>query len=525
MTTEVQSERSPNPGKGLHGAIDKVRTAQSSLAVRIVTGVVILDLALTALLISVGVLIARTELLNSFDSSLQSKAISLRALVRYDEDTTGELIFDSSGLPSSADASHPDVFAIYLPDGELFAQSAGWNGLPEKTRYLSGGLVRFNLSDVPFRGLILRDIEILDREAGVASTAKITVVYGASLLDLRRHVLSVGLYLGGAGIVVLAVVAWLTVWSVRRSLSPLNDLTEQAKGISVRQWLFRAPTSAVATRELAPLASALGTVVGRLHDSFANQRRFTSDLAHELKTHVAIIKSSLQLLLRQERSAGEYRIGMAGLLEDCERLEGLIVRMLRLARVEQASEERGQRQLPLSDVLATCEAAMARVEALANSKNVEIILRGNTHAQVEADPEDLELVWLNLLENAVRHSASDTSVTLELDDNSGVVRVCVIDRGQGIGAEDLPHVFERFRRGNGNGSNSSGGFGLGLAICKAIVEGYGGCIELTSTVGQGTRVQVQVPAKEANAASATDAMGFEREQPANPVPSEARSRH
>jgi len=525
MSAEIQAGRPLKQDASLRGIAGKLRAAKASLAVRIVTGVVILDLVLTALLISVGVLIARTELLNSFDSSLQSKAISLRALVRYDEDTTGELIFDSSGLPSSADASHPDVFAVYLPGGKLFAQSVGWKGLPERTRYLSGGLVRFNLSGVPFRGLILRDIEILDREAGVASTAKITVVYGASLLDLRRHVLSVGLYLGGAGIVVLAVVAWITVWSVRRSLSPLSALTEQAKGISVRQWLFRAPISAAATRELAPLASALETVVDRLHDSFANQRRFTSDLAHELKTHVAIIKSSLQLLLRQQRSADEYRVGMTGLLEDCERLEGLIVRMLRLARVEQASEERGQRQLPLSDVLSTCEAAMARVEVLANSKSVEIVLRGSAHAQVEADPEDLELVWLNLLENAVRHSAPGASVTLELEDHSTGVRVSVADRGQGIAAEDLPHVFERFRRGNGNGSSSSGGFGLGLAICRAIVEGYGGCIELTSTVGQGTRVQVELPAKEANAASASNAMEFKREQPTDSVPSEAPSRH
>ena len=520
----MQAGQSINRYAGLRGIAGRLRAANASLAVRIVTGVVILDLVLTALLITVGVLIARTELLNSFDSSLQSKAISLRALVRYDEDASGQLIFDSSGLPSSADASHPDVFAVYLPGGKLFAQSAGWNGLPEKTRYLSGGLVRFNSAGVPFRGLILRDIEILDREDGIATTAKITVVYGASLLDLRRHVLSVGLYLGGAGILVLAVVAWLTVWSVRRSLSPLSDLTEQARGISVRQWLFRAPVSAVATRELAPLASALETVVGRLHDSFANQRRFTSDLAHELKTHVAIIKSSLQLLLRQQRSADEYRVGMAGLLEDCERLEGLIVRMLRLARVEQASEERGAQQLPLSDVLATCEAAMARVEALANSKSVEIVLRGSSHAQIEADPEDLELVWLNLLENAVRHSAPGASVTLELEDDPSGVRVRVIDRGQGIGAEDLPHVFERFRRGNGNGSSGSGGFGLGLAICKAIVEGYGGSIELESTVGQGTRVQVQLPAKEANAASASNTMGCEREQPVIPAPSEAPAR-
>jgi len=340
---------------------------------------------------------------------------------------------------------------------------------------------------------VLKDVEILDREDELGPPAKISVVYAASLLDLRSRVWAVGLYLSGAGLVVLLVVAWLTVWSVRRSLSPLSDLTVQAGAITARHWIFRAPDSAVATRELAPLATALETVVTRLHDSFASQRRFTSDLAHELKTHVAIIKSSLQLLQRQPRSAEDYREGVADLLGDCDRLESLVERMLRLARVEQTSEDGARERLVAIEVLPTCQAAMARVESVAHTKNVTVELQGDSHANVVADADDLELVWLNLLENAVRHSKSGSQVVLSVRELPKNLEIIVQDAGDGIAARDLPHVFDRFRRGTGSVDSSSHGFGLGLAICKAIVEGYGGSIELTSTVGQGTTVQILLP--------------------------------
>jgi len=109
-----------------------------SLAARIVIVVVGLDLLLIALLITLGVIVARAQLLAAFDESLRSKALSIRALIRYDEETPSQLVFDPSGLPPSADSSHPDKFIVYLAGGELFARSPGWTGLPPKTRYFVG---------------------------------------------------------------------------------------------------------------------------------------------------------------------------------------------------------------------------------------------------------------------------------------------------------------------------------------------------------------------------------------------------
>lgn len=464
-----------------------------SLATRIVFVVVGLDLLLIALLVSLGVFVARTELQSAFDTSLQSKALSIRALVRYDEDESADLIFDSSGLPPSADPAHPDVFAVYLK-GNLLAESPGWNGLPSGTRYPSGDLVRFRQAGVPFRGLLLREVEILDREEDVsAPVAKITVVYASSLLEVRSRVLRVGLYLGGAGLLLLLPMSWLTVWAVRRSLNPLHDLAARAGQISVQQWLFDVPDDAGVTSELAPLKRALQTLITRLHESFASQRQFTGDLAHELKTSVAIIKSGAQVLLQNPRSAEEYRAGLDGLVTDCDRLESLVEKMLRLARVEQWAEEGTGARYASADLLATCDAAASRVAALAAAKQIRVTVEGKAGIQLRADAEDLELVWVNLLDNAVRHSRPESKVNLRISEpERGNAIVIVEDTGEGIPSADVPHVFERFHRGDTVNSRTTRGFGLGLAICKAIVEGYGGSIRLESHPGRGTTVHVQL---------------------------------
>jgi signal transduction histidine kinase len=467
-----------------------------SLTIRILAWVVLLDLGLAGLLLGIGVFVARTELVSAFDSSLHQKTLSLRALVRYPENNTPRLIFDPTGLPPSADAAHPDMFAVYLSDGTMLAHSPGWNGLPPGARLSSGGIARFRKAGVPFRALVLRDIEILDREdESGRSGAKITAVYASTLLGVRQRVWRVGLYLGVACLLLVALAAWLTVWTIRRSLAPLHELAARAGGITIRQWSFEAPPAAAATPELRPLTQALETLICRLHDSFARQREFTSDLAHELKTAVAIIKSSLQVLLQAPRAAREYHAGAEALLGDCERLESLVERMLRLARAEQFAEHGTPRQIARADLMSTCDAAISRVAALANSKDVQLKLEGISNAHLAADPDDLELVWVNLLDNAVRYSPLGSTVTLHLRDlQNGRAALCVEDWGEGIPATDLPHVFERFRRGNGAFARSAGGFGLGLAICKTIVEAYGGSIELESRPGQGTRVRVELPA-------------------------------
>jgi signal transduction histidine kinase len=116
-------------------------------------------------------------------------------------------------------------------------------------------------------------------------------------------------------------------------------------------------------------------------------------------------------------------------------------------------------------------------------------------AIVKADFVDLQTVWVNLLQNAIQHSPEGSTVSIEVEiSEHGTAVVVVKDSGTGIPPEQLPHVFERFRRGDPSRSRATGGFGLGLSICKAIVEAYGGDIRIASPNGAGARVSVSLPA-------------------------------
>jgi signal transduction histidine kinase len=209
---------------------------------------------------------------------------------------------------------------------------------------------------------------------------------------------------------------------------------------------------------------------------------------------VAIIKSGAQVILQHPRSAEEYRAGLDALLSDCDRLESLVERILRLARVEQWAEEGKREKIAPTDLVSTCEAAISRVAALSSAKQINIKLESGSRIDLRADPDDLELVWVNLLDNAVRHSESGSQVIMKITAPAGKkVSVSVHDAGEGISSADVPHVFERFRRGETARGGSSTGFGLGLAICRAIVEAYDGKIELVSEFGNGTMVTVEFP--------------------------------
>jgi signal transduction histidine kinase len=128
------------------------------------------------------------------------------------------------------------------------------------------------------------------------------------------------------------------------------------------------------------------------------------------------------------------------------------------------------------------------------AKQIQIVFDAQSNPQLRADPDDLELVWVNLLDNAVRHSAMGGKITLGLREYPlGEAAICVKDSGDGISHADLPYVFERFRRGGESRGQLSNGYGLGLAICKAIVEAYQGRIDIKSEPGKGASVLVQIP--------------------------------
>jgi signal transduction histidine kinase len=241
---------------------------------------------------------------------------------------------------------------------------------------------------------------------------------------------------------------------------------------------------------------AIEAVLARLKESFRQQRDFTNDAAHELKTSVAIVKSTLQSLLQRPRTQQEYQTELEGLLGDCGRVEDLLGRMLRLARLEQLAQDGVARNLATTELTSTCESAILRIQKVAEERNISLRFESPAAIYMRADPEDLELIWLNLLENAVQYSPEDSTVTLRVRRNGGaMVEVSVTDSGPGIPPAELPYIFERFHRGDPSRARSTGGFGLGLAICKALVGAYSGTIEAISLPGQGTQMRVQLPAE------------------------------
>jgi signal transduction histidine kinase len=283
------------------------------------------------------------------------------------------------------------------------------------------------------------------------------------------------------------------LWGIRRGLSPLQDLVAEASQVSAQHWDFKSPREAELVAELRPLAEAMETMLQRLRQSFEQQRQFLGNAAHELKTPVAILKSTVQSLLQKPRTSMEYQAGLTQSLEDVERLENLLQGMLRLARAEQWAYGTLKRNLDSVDLASTCEDAIEGLRGLANAHCADIKLNAEDGIVFRADPEDLQLVWINLLENAVRYSPQGTTVNVNIARSDHKARVIVEDHGPGIPAEELPLIFERFHRGDASRNRETGGFGLGLAIAKALVEAYGGTITPESAVGRGTRMIVDLP--------------------------------
>jgi len=466
---------------------------RDSIQRRLITTVVLSQAILTAGLVITGVVVTYWRLLSTLDTGMQAHTMSVAALVRYSEDASGNVYFDNSLLPESIDPNHPDQFMVWADRTGLLTHSEDW---PDGLTFQPGPNQHWNFTyaGVPYHALRIQHLPILDREEGKGFRPQtLTIVYASPTTRIRQQVRIAGAFIALVSLLLLGATAWLALWGIRSGLSPLQALAQQAAGVSAQSWQLHPPREAEEIEELRPLTESMTQMLARLESSFVQQREFLGNAAHELKTPVAVLKTTLQSLLQRSRSAEEYRDGLQASLQDLDRLEQLLQWMLRLARAEQWAHDARRREFEVIDINATCEEAVERIRSLAQSRNTDIHLATDGPVPFRADPEDLELVWTNLLENAVRYSPPGSSVELAVKHDDQIATVTFQDRGAGISAADLPHIFERFYRGDPSRTRATGGFGLGLAIAKALVEAYGGNISAESAPGKGTRMTVELP--------------------------------
>ncbi|MBU6417829.1 MAG: two-component sensor histidine kinase, partial [Xanthomonadaceae bacterium] len=219
--------------------------------------------------------------------------------------------------------------------------------------------------------------------------------------------------------------------------------------------------------------------------------RFSADLAHELRTPLSNLSGEFEVCLMNPRSAQDYRAALESGLEECRRLNGMIENLLFMARAQHAGLALRHERFDAAQV---CAFAVAQLAPGAAARGIVIRIEGN--ATIDADVPLFRQALTNLLTNAIRHSPTggDVRIVLHADD-AGHVEVRVIDQGEGIEAQHLPHLFDRFYQADTARHHSVGqGTGLGLSIVKTIVELHGGRVRIESATGAGTAAILWYPA-------------------------------
>ena len=459
----------------------------SSLTRQLIGGVLLAEFLCAAIFSGIAIGHEMHGRRRAFDVVLRGRADSLLGAIRDAEDPEDNVVVD----PAELVLPKQDVYEVVSPSGRILGQSPG---LPADSQAglrsaSKAGYFDFKSNQESYRGIRVDGVRIIDRDDQGGLRRPVTVLYAGPTHNLWHEALEAVRFYLVAGAVLLASTGVALIWFLRRRLSPLQELATIAGRVSVSSWDFVPPSTVLHTSELAPIALSIEELIKGLRESFERQRQLTGDAAHELKTSIAVLKSSLQLLAMNPRTTEQYEAGLENLLIDTERMEDLATRMLALARLEEAPTE----SYESSDLQSTMRTVADRLQPLASLKQVVLHVEASEPHNVAMQVDDAETLCSNLIMNALQHTPPGKRVSATVGSRNGATELRVTDQGEGIPEAALPHVFDRFYRADRSRSRNSGGAGLGLSICKAIVERSNGAIRIKSTIGAGTEVTVTLP--------------------------------
>lgn len=400
-------------------------------------------------------------------------------------------IWDNEGhLVGVNPAVEPDsVLRSPLDPANLDANEEVFSSVPV-------GAARFRVLSVPlFSG---------GEQIGVLQAGTSLTILDALRADLVRY-----LFVLSAIAILLAGMFGLI--SGRRALAPLATVTDTALQITRADDLSRRiPVQTGPEDEVGKLITAFNDTMGRLEKLFATQRRFVADIGHELRTPLTVIRGNVDLM---RRVGIEDEQSLHSIELEVDRLSRLVEDLLILAQAESGKLPMGRRRVELDTLLLE---VFNQAHVLAGER-VQLEIGKIDQVLVCGDRDRLRQVVLNLVANAIKYTLKSGTVTVNLSKEEGKAKFSVKDTGVGIPAEDLPHVFERFYRGDKSRSRGKdgAGFGLGLSIAYWIVRNHGGQIEVKSKPKRGSTFTVWLPLANADCPEETsDLREFEtRAQP------------
>ena len=407
-----------------------------------------------------------------FDAGLGATLESLAALTEQEPD--GKIVIELAreNAPQLAREHGADVFLLRTADGReiqrsfslgnaVLPQLAGTPGSPEfsEVKLADGRVLR--LAGVRF----FPGIEDQPR----LSETRMALVAGRDRgpMDRSLALLRAALFIIGAS--ALAVLAVATAWGVSSGLAPVRHLRDEVCAVDAGRLNARCDTAGLPA-ELKPVAASLNELLARLQAAFERERRFTATAAHELRTPLAELRALAEVNLKTPATEAEQAESWRDALATTQRMERLATQLLSLTRAEDGSAT--TQNVPV-ELAAAVAAAWKPHEARALSRGVAIEMAVREAVMVKSDPVLLGVVLGNLCENAAEHAAQGSPLRISASADAGKVALRFRNRADGITADDLPHLFERFWRKDAARSDARH-HGLGLALAREFAEIIGG---------------------------------------------------
>ena len=429
--------------------------------------------------------------LADFDSSLRAQGGALIASAEFEAGGELTLEFDMTDLPPGTKFCIIDARGKSLREypEEWLAGSGLQGGRPGAGPDLRSAMVQGS------RYRMLKVKNAADRsEAGESlgppeKALQLLVLEPLAALDLsNRQLREKALGTALALLVLTALLLWVAINVGLRPVRDLTDRLEQIPGPTGSERLDVEPV----LLELVPLAQEINNLLDRLWGLIETEKRFTAEAAHEFRTPLALVKSTLQAALLRAHTPDMYAQAVREALEDLGRLERTAELLLTLTRsdADGSGELASVETVALPDLLGPLA---QQFEQGAKERSLALTLDLNP-CQVQGDPQALERLFGNLLENAVRYTAQGGTIVLRCGAEEQGVLVAVEDSGPAISIDERQHLFQRFFRGTSSRAAKAPGTGLGLPIAMAIARAHGAELAYEPCGETGNRFIMRFPA-------------------------------
>jgi two-component system heavy metal sensor histidine kinase CusS len=386
--------------------------------------------------------------------------------------------------PAPDDIGHLTKYAaIYDETGRTLAATATFHGRPPTWEAVQRPPMQ--CFDLYFRREHLRGVLV-----PIPGHEGTLLLLAAPRFDLDRD----AAFLNRAVFVVLVASAFwtalVTAWVVRRLTRGHEAIAAVARQVAAGDLSARV-REAASDQEMLQLARDVNTMIERLSTLLASQQEFVAHAAHELRSPLTTLYGELSLALRRSRDTEGYRQAIEEALDSARRLKALAEDLLTLARLGASAAQPGEEVA----ARAILDEAARAVQSEAAQREVNLRVDGDG-GLIVGRANDLERLFRNLLENAIRHSPKGGLVEARLADGGGEVIVSVTDEGPGVADTDRDYIFEPFYRGPRETADDLPGFGLGLAIARKIARSHGGDVTLGPKGAAGAQFIVRLPPSE-----------------------------